>query len=93
MKLFNIRNKLSYLKFLTENLLAIEIRKTQILMNKPNYLGLSILDLNKTVIYEFQYDYVKSKYGEKAKLCYVDTDSFIVQIKTNDISKNIVKDV
>ena len=93
MKLFNIRNKLSYLKFLTENLLTIEIRKTQILMNKPNYLGLSILDLNKTVIYEFQYDYVKSKYGEKAKLCYVDADSFIVQIKTNDISKDIAKDV
>ena len=93
MKLFNIRNKLSYLKFLTENLLAIEIRKTQILMNKPNYLGLSILDLSKTVIYEFQYDYVKSKYGEKAKLCYVDADSFIVQIKTNDISKDIAEDV
>ena len=93
MKLFNIRNKLSYLKFLTECLLAIEIRKTQILMNKPNYLGLSILDLSKTVIYEFQYDYVKSKYGEKAKLCYVDADSFIVQIKTNDISKDIAKDV
>ena len=93
MKLFNIRNKLSYLKFLTENLLTIEIRKTQILMNKPNYLGLSILDLSKTVIYEFQYDYVKSKYGEKAKLCYVDADSFIVQIKTNDISKDIAEDV
>ena len=93
MKLFNIRNKLSYLKFLTENLLAIEIRKTQILMNKPNYLGLSILDLSKTVIYEFQHDYVKSKYGEKTKLCYVDADSFIVQIKTNDISKDIAKDV
>ena len=93
MKLFNIRNKLSYLKFLTENLLAIEIRKTQILMNKSNYLGLSILDLSKTVIYEFQYDYVKSKYGEKTKLCYVDADSFIVQIKTNDISKDIAKDV
>ena len=93
MKLFNIRNKLSYLKFLTENLLATEIRKTQILMNKPNYLRLSILDLSKTVIYEFQYDYVKSKYGEKAKLCYVDADSFIVQIKTNDISKDIAKDV
>ena len=93
MKLFNIRNKLSYLKFLTEYLLAIEIRKTQILMNKPNYLGLSILDLSKTVIYEFQYDYVKSKYGKKAKLCYVDADSFLVQIKTNDVSKDIAKDV
>ena len=50
------------------------MRKTQTLMIKPVYLGLSILDLSKTVMYEFQYDYVKSKYGEKAKLCYVDTE-------------------
>ena len=55
-------------KFFTENLLAIEMRKTQILMNKPVYLGLSILDLSKTVMYEFWYDYVKPKYGENAKL-------------------------
>ena len=56
-------------KFFTENLLAIEIKQTQILMNKPVYLGLSILDLSKTVMYEFCYDYVKPKYGENAKLC------------------------
>ena len=55
-------------KFFTENLLAIEMRITQILMNKPVYLGLSILDLSKTVMYEFWYDYVKPKYGENAKL-------------------------
>ena len=56
-------------KFFTENLLAIEMRKTQILMNNPVYLGLSILDLSKTVMYKFWYDYVKPKYGENAKLC------------------------
>ena len=49
-------------KFFTQNLLAIQMRKTQILMNKPVYLGLSILDLSKTVMYEFRYDYVKPKY-------------------------------
>ena len=54
-------------------------------MNRPVYLGLSILEISKTVIYEFWYDYVKLKYGEKAKLCYMDTDSFIVYIKTDDI--------
>ena len=80
-------------KFFTENLLAIEMRKTQILMNKPVYLGLSILDLSKTVIYEFWYDYVKPKYGENAKLCYMDTDSFIVHVKTDDIYKDIAEDV
>ena len=51
-------------KFFTENLLAIEMRKTQVLMNKPVYLGLSILDLSKTVMYEFWYDYVKPKYDQ-----------------------------
>ena len=52
-------------KFFTENLLAIEMRKIQILMNKPVYLGLSILDLSKNVMYEFCYDYVKPKYGDQ----------------------------
>ena len=62
-------------KFFTENLLAIEMKKTQITMNKPVYLGLSILDLSKTVMHDFWYDYVKPKYGENAKLCYMDIDS------------------
>ena len=62
-------------KFFTEHLLAIEMRKTQVLMNKPVYLGLSILSVSKTVMYGFMYDYVKQKHGEKGKLCYMDTDS------------------
>ena len=61
-------------KFFTENLLAIEMRKTKILLLKPVYLGLLILDLSKTTMYEFWYDYVKPKYGENAKLCYMDTN-------------------
>ena len=71
-------------KFFAENLLTIEVRKTQILMNKPAYLGLSILDLSKTVMRKFWYDYVKPKYGENAKLFHMDTDSFIVYVKTDD---------
>ena len=80
-------------KFFTETLLAIEMKKTEILMNKPVYLGLSILELSKILMYEFWYDYVKPKYGENAKLCYMDTDSFIVHVKTDDIYKDIAEDV
>ena len=64
-------------KFFTEHLLAIEMRKTQTLMNKPAYLGFSILDLTKTVMHEIWYDYVKANNGEKTKLFHMDTDSFI----------------
>ena len=62
-------------------------------MNKSFYLVLSILDLSKTVLYDFWYDYLKSKYGENAKICYVDTDSFNVNVKTDDIYKDIAEDV
>ena len=72
-------------KFFTENLLAIELKKTQITMNKPVYLGLSILDLSKIVMYEFWYDYIKPKYGENAKLFHMVTGSFIVHVKTEDV--------
>ena len=58
-------------------------------MNKLIYLGSSILDLSKTVMYDFLYDYVKPKYGEKARLCYMDTDCFIVYIRTDDIYNDI----
>ena len=62
-------------------------------MNKPVYLCLSILEISNIVMYEFWNDYVKPKYGERAKLCYVDTDSFIAYIKTEDIYSDIAKDV
>ena len=67
--------------------------KTQIYMNKSVHFGVSILKPSKTLMYEFWYDYVKPKYCEKAKLCYIDTDSFIVYIKTDDIYKDIAKTV
>ena len=69
------------------------MKKTQILINKPAYLGLPILDLGKTVMFKFFYNYVKPKYGENTKLCHMDTGSFIVQIKTDDIYKDIAEDV
>ena len=68
------------------------MRKTQILANNPVYLSLSILDLNKSIMYEFWYDYVQLKCGENAKRFYMDTDSFIVHVKTDDIYKDIAED-
>ena len=69
------------------------MKKIKVKMNKPIYLSLSILDLSKTVTYEFCYDYVKLKCDEKAKLCYMDPDSFVINIKTEDVYKDITEDV
>ena len=80
-------------KRFSENLLAIEMKKTKVKMNKPIYLGMSILDISKTLMYEFWYDYFKPKYGDKAKLCYTDTDSFIIHIITEDFFEDISNDV
>ena len=74
-------------KHFSKNLLAIEMKKTKVKMNKPVYLGMSILDISKTLMYEFWYDYIKPKYGDRAKLCYTDTHSFIIYIKTKDFLK------
>ena len=79
-------------KFFKENLSTTEMRKTQTLMNKPVSFGLLILDLSKTVMHEFWYNYVKSKLGKNTKL-YMDTDSFIVHVKANDIYKDIAEDL
>ena len=74
-------------KHFSKNLLAIEMKKTKVKMNKPVYLGMSILDISKTLMYEFWYNYVKPKYKDKAKLCYMDTDSFVINIFTKDFFK------
>ena len=80
-------------KHFSEDLQAIEMRKTKVIMNKPVYLGQAILDISKTLMYEFWYDYIKPKYQEKAKLCYMDTDSFIIRIETEDFYKDIAQDI
>ena len=69
------------------------MKKTKVKMNKPIYLGMPILDIKKTLMYEFWYDYVKPKYQDKAKLCYMDTYSFIIYIKTEGFYKDIANDV
>ena len=80
-------------KYFSDNLMAIEMRKTKILMNKPIYLGQAILDISKILMYEFLYDCLIPKYGDKVKLCYMDTDSFIILLETEDFYKDIAKDV
>ena len=69
------------------------MNKTNIKMNKPIYLGQSILDISKTLMYEFWYDYLKPKYNDKIKLCYTDTDSFVIEVKTEDLYADISADV
>ena len=81
------------MKLIDNNLAIIEMKKVKVKMNKPIYLGLSILDINKITMYECWYDYVKIKYQDKARLCYMDTDSFVVNIKTKDFYKDISQDV
>ena len=80
-------------KHFSDNLLAIEMKKTKVKMNKPVYLGMSILDISKTLMYEFCHDYVKPKYKDKAKLCYMDTDSFVIDNFTEDFFEDIKNDV
>ena len=62
------------------------MKKTEIKINKPIYLGLAILDISKTLMYEFWYDYLKPKYNNNMGLCYMDTDSFVFHVETEDLS-------
>ena len=80
-------------KYISKDLLIMEMNKVEVKMNKPIYLGQAILDISKTLMYEFWYDYIKPKYGDKARLCYMDTDSFVMHIKTEDFYKDIAGDV
>ena len=76
-----------------ENLTAVHMKKVSLKFNKPVYLGMSILDLSKTLMYDFHYNYIKPKYGENAKLLFTDTDSLAYEIKTEDFYRDISSDV
>ena len=69
------------------------MKKTKVKINKPVCLGLSILEISKTLMYKFWYDYMKPEYGDNVKLCYMDTDSFIMHIKTEDFYVDTADDV
>ena len=81
------------INYISEDLSIIEMNKTKIKMKKPIYLGLSILEISKLLMYEFWYDYMKPKYNDNVKLCYMDTDSFVINIKTEDFYEDIANDV
>ena len=81
------------INLISEDLSIIEMKNTKVKMSKPIYLGLSILEISKILMYEFWYDYMKPKYGNKVKLCYMDTDSFIMNIKTNAFYEDFINDV
>ena len=80
-------------KQFSENLMAIEMRKTEVLMDKPIAVGQAILDISKTLMHEFWYDYLKPMYQDNVKLCYMDTASFILQVQTESFYKDIGYDV
>ena len=77
----------------SENLVAIHTKNTELKFDKPVYLGVSILDISKTLMYDFHYNYIKRKYGDKAKLLFTDTDSLMYEIETKDFYKDISADV
>ena len=81
------------INLISEDLSIIEMKKTKVKMNKPIYLGSSILEISEILMSEFWYDYMKPKYNDNVKLCYTDTDSFVMHIKTNDFYKDISDDV
>jgi len=69
------------------------MKKAELVFNKPAYLGISILDLSKTLMYDFHYNYIKKKYGPKAKLLMTDMDSLMYEIETDDFFEDIREDI
>ena len=76
-----------------ENLIAVRIKKKKLYFNKPVYLGMSILDLSKSLMYDIHYNYIKTKYEDKAKLLFTDTDSVAYEITIKDFYKDINPDI
>ena len=77
------------INLISEDLSIIEMKKTKVKMSKPIYLRLSILEISKMLMYEFWYDYMKPKHNDNVRLCYMDTDNFVMHIKKNDFYKDI----
>ena len=76
-----------------ENLIACHMKKTEVYFNKPIFVGQAILDISKTLMFDFNYNYIRKKYGNKAELLFTDTDSLMYLIQTEDFYKDINKDI
>ena len=76
-----------------ENLIACHMKKTEVYFNEPIFVGQAILDLSKTLMFDFHYNYIRKKYGDKAELLFTDTDSLMYLIQTEDFDKDINKDI
>ena len=93
-KLLKMTSKPTYVssKIFNENLVAVHKIKETLTLNKPSYVGMSILDLSKTLMYDFHYNYIKNKYRNKSKLLFTDTDSLCYEIEANDVYKDFFND-
>lgn len=87
------KTNFKHLNIFDDNLIAVHMKKTKLTYNKPLYLGMCILDLSKSLMYDFHYNYIKDKYNDKAKLMFTDTDSLLYEIRTNDFYEDIKPDV
>ena len=76
-----------------ENLIACHMKKTEVYFNKPIYVGQEILDLSKTLMFDFHYNYIRKKFGDRAELLFTDTDSLMYLIRTEDFYQDIIKDI
>ena len=81
------------IKCFSDNLMAMEMNKINVKMNRPVYLGLSSLDISKIAMYEYWHDHTKPKYGDNAKLCYMNADNLIFHVKSVDLYKDLAGDV
>ena len=93
-KLDKLTSKPTYVssKIFNENLMAVHKVKEALTLNRPAYVGMCILDLSKTVMYDFHYNYIKEKYGDRAKLLFTDTDSLTYEIEAEDVYKDFWND-
>ena len=92
-KKLSVKPNFNHWNIFSEDLISVHMKKTKLLFDKPVYLRMCILDLSKTLMYDFHHNYIRQKYGDKAKLLFTDTDSLMYEIETEDFYKDISKDV